>query len=136
LADSTNSEDGKTLRVNLKYPGKSVFSVWPPEDERLTKVFGIPAANLTSARKTQQTPLNVVDQQYNQDQYRQKPPIGQVEPTCRRRFDHLTLYSAYGFGIPEVLAEFFDQNLGLFILLLTVSVTITAVFGKHFLLND
>lgn len=131
LADSP--DDSKSLRVNLKYPGKAVFSVWPPEDERLNKVYGIPAANLSIARKAQQaSKLNAIEHQYDSNQFYTQPPKqpSPVESTCRRRFDQLSLYSAYGFGIPEVMADFFDRNLGLFILLLTISVTITAVFGE------
>jgi hypothetical protein len=131
VADSAPSDDGKTLRVNLKYPGKSVFSVWPPEDSRLTKVFGLPAPNLTSTNVAQSS---APPQQHDPKQsYVQTK--GQLEPTCSRRAGQLSIYNAYGFGVPDVLAEFFDRNLGLFIILMTISLTITAVCSEYFQLN-
>jgi hypothetical protein len=127
LADSA-TDDGKTLRVQLKFPGKSVFTVWEPEDERLSKTYKLPAANLTHARKVYSKHQHIEESAVT---HKQRQEIGPTfEQTCKRRFDHLSLYNAYGFGIPEILAEFFERNLGLFILLITISVTISAVSGK------
>lgn len=130
LEDTASADDSKALRINLKYPGESIFTIWPPADQRLASVFGIRAANLSSARQAnaasgeaqQDPPFYAANN--NQDEHHH------LEPTCRRRIDQLTLYNAYAFGVPEVLAEFFDRNLGFFILLITVSVTISAVSGK------
>jgi hypothetical protein len=137
LADTnTANDDGKTLRVQLKFPGKSVFTVWEPEDERLSKVYGLPAANLTHARKVyskrpqiEQDTTHHKQRPFYEEERQEVGPA--YEPSCKRRLEHLALYKAYGFGIPEILAEFFERNLGLFILLITISVTISSVSGKY-----
>ncbi|KAI6171607.1 Nuclear pore complex protein 12 [Aphelenchoides bicaudatus] len=142
LADSSSTsgaDDGKTLRVQLKFPGKSVFTIWEPEDERLTKVHGLPVANLTHARKVYSKRQQIEEDASYQRRpyYSEEQQVGPVsEQSCSRRyFDNLTLYKSYGFGVPEILAEFFDRNLGLFILLITVSVTISAISALIWLFN-
>lgn len=136
LADTVSSDRGKTLRVQLKFPGKAVFTVWEPEDDRLSKIYGLPAANLTNARKIYSKQQKQVEEEdfkrhllYNEKPQRSESALG---PSCgHRRLEQLSMYTAYGFGIPEIFAEFFDRNFGLFILLMTVSGTISAASGNY-----
>jgi hypothetical protein len=135
LAETSLVEYGKTARINFNHPGEIISDSWTPDYESTNKIPEapeIPKANVISPSTVLSPPIKPKSKSvYANKEYQVDRPADL--PYCQKPKGS-SIFT--GFGIPAILSEFFDRNIGLFVMLFTASLAVSAVAGVIWMFNN